>query len=95
MTDEQGNELRLRANQEVRVYELTDTAAKVCVEIDGTYYRGYVSSEGLMPYRGRMTNAQALGLALLIMVVLATALIVVLRIRKKRELKKQEENERL
>lgn len=95
LTDEQGNELRLRANQEVRVYELTDTAAKVCVEIDGTYYRGYVSSEGLMPYRGRMTNAQALGLALLIMVVLATALIVVLRIRKKRELKKQEENERL
>lgn len=95
LTDENGREIKLRANQEVRVYEKDESTAKVCVEIDGVYYRGYVSADGLMPYRGRMTNAQALGLALLIVVVLATVLIIILRVRKKRELKKQEETERL
>lgn len=95
LTDENGREIKLRANHEVRVYEKDENTAKVCVEIDGVYYRGFVSADGLMPYRGRMTNAQALGLALLIVVVLATVLIIILRIRKKRELKKQEETERL
>lgn len=95
LTDSEGNEIKLRANQEVRVYEINNDIARVCVEIKGVYFRGYLSTDGLMKYRGRMTNAQALGLALLIVVVLATVLIIILRVRKKRELKKQEEIEQL